>query len=74
MGAQNHISNASISEVGNTSGIFALRDLLNIQWERARVIIVLSFWPKKPRFPILVQMVGVPPWFFPINNDLLLQG
>ncbi|XP_073406275.1 uncharacterized protein [Dendrobates tinctorius] len=45
-----------------------------IRQERARVILIAPFWPKRPWFSWLRAMSVTDPWILPLHQNLLSQG
>ncbi|XP_077124878.1 uncharacterized protein LOC143781863 [Ranitomeya variabilis] len=45
-----------------------------IRRERARVILIAPFWPKRPWFSCLQSMCLSDPWILPLDKELLFQG
>ncbi|XP_069587298.1 UDP-N-acetylglucosamine transporter TMEM241 isoform X2 [Ranitomeya imitator] len=45
-----------------------------IREEKARVILIAPFWPKRPWFSCLQAMSVCDPWILPMTPDLLSQG
>ncbi|XP_077127812.1 uncharacterized protein LOC143783289 [Ranitomeya variabilis] len=45
-----------------------------IRRERARVILIAPFWPKRPWFSCLQSMCLCDPWILPLDRELLFQG
>lgn len=50
------------------------RVLMKIQRDKAKVILIAPFWPKRSWFPILLQMAKGNWWSLPLAQDLLFQG
>lgn len=51
-----------------------LKTLLKIRQEDVMAIVIAPFWPTCPWFPLLKQLLKVPPVALPKVRDLLLQG
>lgn len=51
-----------------------LKTLLKIAKEETHAILILPFWPRRPWFPLLLQMAAAPPIALPLKKDLLRQG
>lgn len=50
------------------------RVLKKIKAEKARVIVIAPFWPKRAWFSMLWEMSLTDPWVLPNREDLLFQG
>lgn len=48
--------------------------LRKVQQDRARVLLIAPFWPKRAWFPILLQLSEGNWWSLPPVEDLLIQG
>ncbi|KAL0146508.1 hypothetical protein M9458_058139, partial [Cirrhinus mrigala] len=42
--------------------------------ERASVLLIALYWPNRPWFPDLLELLTAPPWLIPLRRDLLSQA
>lgn len=48
--------------------------LHKIREEKASVLLVTPYWPNRPWFPDLLEILTAPPWPIPLRRDLLSQA